>query len=102
MPTHNFPADIDPESRSRLPLPDRDMLDEDGRRTYDSLVDPGGGSLAGLQGPGGLRLHSPEVSRGLRSVNIYLRNGAGYAPRTRELAILVTAREHDCQFEWAA
>ena len=81
---------------------DSDTRDEAGRRTYDSLADPAGGSLAGLQGPGGIRLHSPVVSRGLRPVNLYLRNEAGIPPRTRELAILVTAREHDCRFEWAA
>ena len=102
MADDRLPPDIDPASRCRLPLPDRDALDDAGKRTYDSLADPAGGSLAGLQGPGGIRLHSPEVSRGLRPVNLYLRNDAGIDPRTRELAILVTAREHDCLFEWAA
>lgn len=102
MPAETLPSDIDPGSRCRLPLPERASLDEAGRRTYDSLADPAGGSLAGLQGPGGIRLHSPALSRGLRPVNLYLRNEAGIPPRTRELAILVTAREHDCRFEWAA
>ena len=94
--------DIHPDSRSRLPLPDREALDEQGRKTYDMLANPEGDSLAGLQGPGGLRLHSPGLSHGLRAANQYLRNDAGFDPRVRELAILVTAREHDCQFEWAA
>ena len=102
MTADALPPDIDPDSRSRLPLPTREELDEVGRRTYDSLADPAGGSLAGLQGPGGLRLHSPAVSRGMRPVNLYLRDPDVIDPRTRELAILVTAREHDCQFEWAA
>ncbi|MEE2720437.1 MAG: carboxymuconolactone decarboxylase family protein [Pseudomonadota bacterium] len=96
------PPDIDPESRCRLPLPDRDGLDGQALQTYDSLADPAGGSLAGLRGPGGIRLHSPAVSNGLRPVNLYLRQSDVINPRTRELAILVTAREHDCQFEWAA
>ena len=98
----SLPPDIDPVSRSRLPLPEREALDDAGRKTYDSLADPAGGSLAGLQGPGGLRLHSPTVSRGMRPVNQYLRDPGVIDARTRELAILVTAREHDCQFEWAA
>lgn len=102
MPAETLPPDIDPQSGCRLPLPDRDSLDEAGRKTYDSLADPAGGSLAGLQGPGGIRLHSPVVSRGLRPVNQHLREPDVIAARTRELAILVTAREHDCQFEWAA
>jgi len=47
-----YPRDIDPDSRCRLPLPKREELDEPGRRTYDSLADPGGGTLRGLRGPG--------------------------------------------------
>ena len=97
-----LPSDIDPDSRNRLPLPDPETLDETSRATYDSLADPEGGSLAGLRGPGGLRLHSPALSNGLRPVNMHLRQPDVIDARTRELAILVTAREHDCQFEWHA
>lgn len=102
MSTENLPPDIDPDSRCRLPLPDPDSLDEASRRTYDSLANPDGGSLAGLQGPGGIRLHSPALSNGLRPVNLHLRQPDVIDARTRELAILVTAREHDCRFEWHA
>lgn len=102
MPDTSLPADIHAESGCRLPLPDRDALDDAGRKTYDSLADPSGGSLAGLKGPGGIRLHSPVVSRGLRPVNLHLRDPDVLPPRLRELAILVTAREHDCEFEWTA
>jgi len=97
-----LPNDIDPDSRCRLPLPDRAGLDDEARKTYDSLANPAGGSLAGLRGPGGIRLHSPDLSRGLRPANIRLRDPDVIGARTRELAILITAREHDCQFEWAA
>ena len=68
-----LPSDIDPDSCNRLPLPDPETLDETSRATYDSLADPEGGSLAGLRGPGGLRLHSPALSNGLRPVNMHLR-----------------------------
>ena len=102
MSAEKLPPDIDPESRCRLPFPDRDDLDEAARKVYDSLTDPNGGSLAGLRGPGGIRLHSPELSRGLRPANVRLRDPDVIDARTRELAILVTAREHDRQFEWAA
>jgi 4-carboxymuconolactone decarboxylase len=97
-----LPNDIDPNSRCRLPLPDRAGLDDAARKTYDSLANPGGGSLAGLRGPGGIRLHSPALSRGLRPTNIRLRDPDVIDARMRELAILITVREHDCQFEWAA
>jgi putative methionine-R-sulfoxide reductase with GAF domain/alkylhydroperoxidase family enzyme len=94
--------DIDPESGCRLPLPRREDLDDEARRTYDRLADPNGGTLRGLRGPGGIQLHSPELARRSRPVNHYLRYEAGLGGRVRELAILATARELDSQFEWAA
>jgi 4-carboxymuconolactone decarboxylase len=97
-----YRADIDPQSQCRLPLPQRDELDAEGQRIYDSLADPCGGSLRGLRGPGGIHLHSPELARHTRALNRYLRQEAGLGGRVRELAILVTARELDSQFEWAA
>ena len=97
------PADIDPQSRCRLPLPRRADLDPETQLVYDRLAAPGGGgTLRGLSGPGGIGLHSPELSRRNRPVNHYLRYEAGLGGRVRELAILVTARECDSQFEWAA
>jgi putative methionine-R-sulfoxide reductase with GAF domain/alkylhydroperoxidase family enzyme len=94
--------DIDPESGCRLPPPRREDLDDEGRQIYDRLADPEGGTLRGLRGPGGIQLHSPELSRRSRPVNHYLRYEAGLGGRMRELAILATARELDSQFEWAA
>src|SRR6201997_4728936 len=97
-----YPEDIDPESGCRLPPPRREELDDAGQRIYDSLADPQGGTLRGLRGPGGILLHSPELSRHARPLNHYLRHEAGLGGRVRELAILTTARELDSQFEWAA
>src|SRR6266446_2054525 len=97
-----YPEDIDPQSQCRLPLPRRDEPDPEGQRVYDSLADPQGASLRGLRGPGGIHLHSPELARHTRPLNHYLRHEAGLSGRLRELAILVTARELDSQFEWCA
>jgi len=97
-----YPEDIDPQSQCRLPLPRRDELDAEGQRVYDSLADPQGASLRGLRGPGGIHLHSPALARHTRPLNHYLRHEAGLGGRLRELVILVTARELDSQFEWAA
>src|ERR1700726_4316813 len=97
-----YPDDIDPQSQCRLPLPRRDELDAEGQRIYDSLADPQGGSLRGLRGPGAIHLHSPALAAHARPLNRYLRQEAGLGGRLRELAILVTARELDSQFEWAA
>src|SRR2546429_8291404 len=97
-----LPKDIHPESRSRLPLPKREALDEQGKRVYDSVLDPKRPTLAGFQGPAGIWLHSPRVGEPIREFNRILRNEMPLEPHLRELAILVTAREFDSQFEWTA
>jgi 4-carboxymuconolactone decarboxylase len=97
-----FPADVDPASGCRLPLPKREALDGEARQLYDRLNDPKGGTIVGLRGPGGIRLHSPTVAVMSQPLNRYLRFEAALGPRVRELAILATARECDSQFEWSA
>ncbi len=99
MPT---PSDIYPDSGCRLPLPRREDMDEAGRAMFDRHSDPKGGTLAGLRGPGGLRMHSPKLAELENALNRYLRYNAGFSGAVRELAILVTAREMDSAFEWAA
>src|SRR5713226_1906035 len=97
-----LPKDIYSESRSRLPLPKREALDEQGKRVYDSVLDPRRPTLAGFQGPAGIWLHSPRVGEPIREFNRILRTEVPLEPRLRELAILVTSRELDNQFEWTA
>ncbi|MET0724370.1 MAG: hypothetical protein ABWY64_26585 [Tardiphaga sp.] len=94
-------SDIDPQSGFRLPLPKRDDLDEVGRKAYDRAATPGT-SLAGLQGPAGVRLYSTKITEHMYAINQYLRFQAGFTARIREIAILATAREMDSQFEWCA
>jgi 4-carboxymuconolactone decarboxylase len=96
-----MPSDIDPKSGFRLPLPKREDLDEAGKKHYDRVSAPGA-SIAGLQGPSGIQLYSPNTAEHTRALNRYLRYEAGFTPRVREIAILATAREMDSQFEWAA
>lgn len=97
-----LPADIYPESLSRVPLLKREELDEHGRKYYDAVTGPGSRTLAGLQGPSGIWLHSPRLAQHLRTANQYLRYETTLDRRLTELAILVTARELDHQFEWTA
>ena len=102
MPATDFPPDIDPESGFRLPFPDRDDLDDEAKALYDRFADPNSGSYVGLRGPGGIRLHSPQLALRTQQINNYLRRDAGIPRANRELSILVTAREFDSQFEWWA
>ncbi len=96
------PGDIYEDSGFRLPLPKRDDLDDPTREIYDYFADPAGGAYVGLRGPGGIRLYSPRLLERVQALNRYLRREAGIDTRVRELAILVTARELDSQFEWTA
>jgi 4-carboxymuconolactone decarboxylase len=95
-----LPPDIDPESLNRLPKVRREDLDDLGKKLYDAVG--GDNRLLGLDGPTGIRMHSPRVSEYMTMGNQYLRFGAGIEPRLMELAILVVARETDSQFEWTA
>ena len=97
-----LPDDVFPESLSRLPRLRREELDDDGKRYYDAVTSPNSRTLAGLQGPSGIWLHSPKLAEHVRRANQYLRYETKLDRRLTELAILVTARELDHQFEWTA
>ncbi len=96
-----MPSDIDPRSGFRLPLPNREDLDEAGKKAYDRGTAPGA-TIAGLQGPAGVQLYTTKIAAHMAAINRYLRFEAGHSARVRELAILTTAREMDSQFEWVA
>src|SRR5215470_19464200 len=97
-----LPGDVHPDSLSRLPLVAREAMDEQGKKFYDASTGPHSRTLVGLQGPSGIWLHSPELGERMRAVNQYLRYKTALGRRLTELAILVTAREMDSQFEWTA
>jgi len=102
MTDNAYPSDIFPDSGCRLPTVARDSLDPVGQEIYDAHVEPGGGSIAGLWGPGGIKLHSPRISEHTRDLTRYLRQDSTFSGAIRETAILVTARECESQFEWTA
>jgi hypothetical protein len=85
----SLPDDIYPESRGRLPIVDRAALDEEGQAVYDRYTSPASTSLAGLPGPGGLRLHA-RVDKTPTRID----------DRVRALIRLSMARELDMVFEW--
>lgn len=97
-----LPKDVYEDSRNRLPLPKRESLDEAGKKVFDHHTDPKGGSIAGLQGPGGIKLHSPKLAAAASPTTRYLRREAGFSGPIRELIILSAAREMESKFEWAA
>ena len=100
----NLPADVYPETLSRLPPLKREDLNEQQKKSYDALTAPrSGGSLnlAGLKGPGGVSLRMPRLASSMGDVNRVMRAELGLDPQLVEIAILATAREMKSQFEWA-
>ena len=97
-----LPPDIDIETRCRLPRVDRSTLTGAAANIYDQHVAGTSQSLKGLNGPGGIRLHSPELAIVARPYARYLRFESGLEGELRELTILIAAREADNNFEWSA
>jgi 4-carboxymuconolactone decarboxylase len=60
------------------------------------------GPRGGLRGPFQAWLRSPEIAQRLQKVGEYLRFSSSAPRRLNELAILITARAWDAQFEWYA
>ena len=99
-----LPADIFPETLSRLPPLRREDLNEAQQKTYDALArppQPGGLNLAGIKGPGGVQMRMHKLGKSFGEVNRILRSDLSLDPRLVEVAILATAREMSSQFEWA-
>jgi len=53
-------------------------------------------------GPGSVLIHVPQAHRWATGLNNYLRDESSLPKRVQELAMLVTARELDCQHIWNA
>jgi 4-carboxymuconolactone decarboxylase len=96
----SLPKDIDPQSLSRLPIVQRDSLDDDGKRIYDMLAG-GEGKTVTPTGPAAISLQSPKVAEAIQMLNQYLRFHGVLKARDYEVAILVAAREFDQQYEWS-
>jgi 4-carboxymuconolactone decarboxylase len=97
-----LPADVYPSSRSRVPLITPDRITTDlGKKLYDQAMHDST-SLVGLQGPGGISLYSPPYDDAQRPLNRFLRFGTGLDRKLIEVAILISARETNQPFEWAA
>ncbi len=91
-----FPKDVYADTGNRLPAIKRDALDDAGKKLFDMR------GPADSFGPAAIRLYSPPVAEYMGSVNDFLRHKSGLDPRLVQLAILVTAREMDCEYEWTA
>ena len=85
---------------ARTPAVTRESVQEREREAFDAFVAARGEIPA--TGPGSVMLNAPEVAQRALGLAAYLRTETSLSPRIRELAMLLAARENDCQFIWNA
>ena len=85
---------------ARIPAATRGAVPQDQRATFDEIVKQRGGVPAG--GPISIMINVPEIAKRGAHLSEYLRQGSTLSSKTQELAMLVTAREMDCQYIWNA
>ncbi len=83
----------------RIPLPTQDSMTTTQRHVYDAIAR---GPRGGVRGPFLAALHNPELADKWQHLGEFLRYRTSLAPRLSELAILLTARHWNCQYEWYA
>jgi len=90
---NTLPSDIHPVTLSRLPPVTAEDLDEEGRRLLAARTDftPG-------PGPTHITIYSPRE----RDLGIPSGATSPVGPRYFQLAVLITAREIDQQYEWSS
>jgi alkylhydroperoxidase family enzyme len=93
-----LPADVDPQSRARLPYLKKSDMDAKGQKIFDTL--PGAGKDDILRGPLAFSAYNPAAAQALHDLHDAAVPGGTLDPRTRELAILVACRETNYNLEW--
>ena len=84
---------------ARIPLPGPEAMTPEQRRIYDEVM---AGPRGSFMGPLRAVIHWPELAEHWQKLGALVRFRTEFPPRLSELAILVTARAWDSQFEWFA
>src|SRR5215470_4872052 len=95
--TTGLPADINSDSRARLPYLQRKNLDDASQKIFDVL--PGRRPDGSLSGPLAFAAYNPAVAKALYDLHNAAVAGT-LTPHVRELAILVACRETNYNLEW--
>ena len=85
---------------ARTPPVSRDAVPEDKRAAFDAIVQERGG--VPTEGPGSVLINAPDTAQRALGLALFLRSETSLEPRIRELAMLLAARENNCQFIWNA
>lgn len=79
-------------------ITERNQVDADKQHIFDGIAS----SRGRVSGPFSVLLNSPEIAGRAAHLGSYIRFESTLTPAQRELAIITTAREFDCAYEWAA
>ena len=90
-----LPADLDPQSRARLPYLKSSEVDAKGKRVVDIF-----GKGGTVTGPLAFATYNPGVGQALLDLHDAAVTGGTLDSYTRELAILVACRETNYNLEW--
>ena len=94
-----LPADINATTLTRLPPVQRQDLDADGQKIFDSLAGPN--SKGPLRGILGLGIYDPKLAEALHLLHDSVTKYGTLGNRVDELAILVATREEQMSLnEW--
>ncbi|MGD0135452.1 MAG: carboxymuconolactone decarboxylase family protein [Bryobacteraceae bacterium] len=91
-----LPADLDPQSRARLPYLKKSEMDATGQKLFDFFKSKDGT----LTGPLAFAAYNSGVAQSLLDLHNAAITGGTLDPHTRELAILVACRETNYNLEW--
>src|SRR5579872_2971480 len=94
----SLPADVDPQSLSRLPYVKKADLDAEGQGIFEALN--GKDAVNARTAPGAAAIYSPLLAEPFERLNQAARK-ASIGPRYFELSALIGARAIDQQYEWS-
>lgn len=81
----------------RIPIPQSGNLSDQQQVVFDAIAS---GPRGEVVGPLAVWLHRPQLADRAQKLGQYCRYDSSLPPRLSELAILVTARIWDAEFEW--
>lgn len=91
-----LPADLDPQSRARLPYLKKSDMDANGQKILDTFKSKDDT----LRGPLAFAAYNAPVAQALLDLHNAAVTGGTLDPHTRELAIMVACRETNYNLEW--
>ena len=92
-----LPADLDPQSRARLPYLKSSEVDAKGKKVVDIF-----GKSGTVNGPLAFATYNPAVGQALLDLHDAAVTGGTLDAHTRELSILVACRATNYNLEWNA